>query len=186
MILRTVSVIVERLGFPSRASRRFNPMGIVSYCPNGHRTKLKDRYAGLRVRCPACGMKYWVDRAQSAASSALPVPEAEPVTRAPAPTVEAESSPLPEPIATAPEAVWCIALPGGEPSDPLPATAMQAWLTSGKATGNEWVWRSDWTEWKPIGQVFSGSFGGNREVGNTALSVPAAAGSGTIGLEERA
>jgi len=129
-------------------------MGIVSYCPNGHRTKLKDRYAGLRVRCPACGLKYWVDKAESAASSALAVPEAVPAADAAVSTVETESPPLPEPIAAAPEAAWCIALPGGEPSDSLSAAAMQAWLTSGKATGNELVWRSDWAEWKPIGQVF--------------------------------
>jgi len=164
----------------SRAWRRFSTMGIVSYCPKGHRTKLKDRYAGLRIRCPTCGMKYWVDKAQSVTSSLVSEPMAASVTDPMASTVEAESSPLPEPIATAPEAVWCIALPGGEPSDSLPAAAMQAWLASGKATGNELVWRSDWTEWKPIGQVFSGSLDGNREVGDTALSVPAAAGSGTI------
>ena len=30
-------------------------MGIICFCQNGHRTKLKDRFAGLRVRCPQCG-----------------------------------------------------------------------------------------------------------------------------------
>ena len=32
-------------------------MGIICLCPNGHRTNLKDRFAGLRVRCPQCGEK---------------------------------------------------------------------------------------------------------------------------------
>ena len=35
-------------------------MGIICLCPNGHRTKLKDRFAGLRVRCPQCGEKFRV------------------------------------------------------------------------------------------------------------------------------
>ena len=122
-------------------------MGIVSYCPNGHRTKLKDRYAGLRIRCPECGTKYWVAVAEpDVAAELLPAP----ATAEPQPV----SPPLPEAIAAAPEAAWCIAFPGGEPSQPLPAAEMQAWLTSGEATGNELVWRSDWPNWRPIGTVF--------------------------------
>ena len=37
-------------------------MGIICLCPNGHRTKLKDRFAGLRVRCPKCGDKFQVPK----------------------------------------------------------------------------------------------------------------------------
>ncbi len=116
-------------------------MGIVSYCPNGHRTKLKDRYAGIRIRCPECGAKYWV----AAAATDHP-PEPGPIAPKP------ES--LPPPIAAAPEAAWCIAVPGGEPSPPLPAADMLAWLESGEVTGKELVWRSDWSDWKPIEAVF--------------------------------
>lgn len=159
-------------------------MGIVSHCPNGHRAKLKDRYAGLRIRCPACGVKYWVDRAESAAGSALIVPDAEPSVVPAVSASEAESTLLPEAIAAAPEAAWCIALPGGEPSQPLQAAAMLAWLAAGKATGKELVWRSDWSDWKPIGVIFPESLGGDQDVNNTALSVPRAAGSGTIGSDE--
>jgi uncharacterized protein (DUF983 family) len=82
-------------------------MGIVAYCPQGHRTKLKDRYAGLRIRCPECGAKYWV----AAAASAV-------------------------------------------------AAEMLTWLTSGAATGKELVWRSDWTDWRPIDVVFPEAVGG--------------------------
>lgn len=159
-------------------------MGIVSHCPNGHRVKLKDRYAGLRIRCPACGVKYWVDRAESAGGSAVIVPDAEPSAGPAASTLEAESPPLPEAIAAAPEAAWCIALPGGEPSQPMQAPAMQTWLVSGKATGNELVWRSDWSDWKPIALIFPESLGGDQDANSTALSVPRSARSGTIGAEE--
>lgn len=122
-------------------------MGIVAYCPQGHRTKLKDRYAGLRIRCPECGTKYWVAEATPAAAAEQHL---EPLPPAAQPVLP----PMPEPIAAALEAAWCIALPGGEPSQPLPATEMLAWLTSGAATGKELVWRSDWTDWQPIGIVF--------------------------------
>lgn len=127
-------------------------MGIVAYCPQGHRTKLKDRYAGLRIRCPECGAKYWVATTASAVAA-----EQHPGPRPPAaPPV---SPPLPEPIAAALEAAWCIALPGGEPSQPLPAAEMLAWLTSGAATGKELVWRSDWTDWRSIDVVFPEAVG---------------------------
>ena len=66
----------------------------------------------------------------------------------------------------------------------LQATAMQTWLISGKATGNELVWRSDWSDWKPIALIFPESIGGDQEASSTALSVPRSARSGTIGAEE--
>lgn len=127
-------------------------MGIVSFCPNGHRTKLKDRYAGLRVRCPECGAKFWVAAGEPVAAAEQ---HPEPAATMPQPT----SLSLPEPIAVAPEAAWCIALPGGEPSQPLPAAEMAAWLQSGAATGRELVWRSDWDNWRAIDVVFPESLG---------------------------
>lgn len=52
-------------------------MGIVSFCPNGHRTKLKDHYAGRRVYCPHCGTKFRVDNAGTASPPAEIMPEFE-------------------------------------------------------------------------------------------------------------
>ena len=33
-------------------------MGIVTYCPNGHRMKVKDELAGKKGLCPDCGVKF--------------------------------------------------------------------------------------------------------------------------------
>jgi len=33
-------------------------MGIVSYCPNQHRVKVKDELAGRKGICPTCGVRF--------------------------------------------------------------------------------------------------------------------------------
>lgn len=53
-----------------------------------------------------------------------------------------------------PDLAWCIAIRGGTPSAPLAASAMRAWLDSGAATADHVVWRADWPEWRPLGEVF--------------------------------
>lgn len=50
--------------------------------------------------------------------------------------------------------VWYIAIPGGQPSAALREPEMLAWLDSGRATGREVVWRSDWPGWRPIAEAF--------------------------------
>jgi hypothetical protein len=40
-------------------------MGIVSYCPNGHRVKVKDFQAGRRGLCPTCGAKFRIPAAST-------------------------------------------------------------------------------------------------------------------------
>jgi hypothetical protein len=47
-------------------------MGIVTHCPNGHRTKVKDQLAGKRVLCPVCGAKYRVEQPVPAALAGGP------------------------------------------------------------------------------------------------------------------
>lgn len=66
---------------------------------------------------------------------------------------------LHEVIAERPDLTWCIAFPGGDPTEPLDAPTMQAWLDGGHATGTEVVWRADWPEWRPVREVFPGIFG---------------------------
>ena len=53
---------------------------------------------------------------------------------------------------------WYFAIPGGQPSAALREPDMLAWLDSGRATGREVVWRSDWPGWKPIGEAFPERF----------------------------
>lgn len=67
---------------------------------------------------------------------------------APAPTA------MPASIADAPGALWCVAVPGGTPSSAMSAEAILEWLGSADVTGAELVWRSDWPEWRSIGEVF--------------------------------
>jgi len=61
---------------------------------------------------------------------------------------------VPEVIAEASTASWCTAVPGGQPSDAMSGSAFLEWLTSGTVTGGELVWRSDWTDWRPVAEVF--------------------------------
>jgi hypothetical protein len=57
-------------------------------------------------------------------------------------------------IAEAVDLTWNVALPGGDPSEPLTAGMLQEWLDGGGATGKELVWRADWPDWVPIRLVF--------------------------------
>ena len=59
-------------------------------------------------------------------------------------------------IADRPDLMWCIAFPGGDPSEPVGAAALQEWLDTGQATGAEVVWRSDWPTWLPVRDAFPG------------------------------
>lgn len=176
-------------------------MGIVSYCPSGHRVKVKDHFAGKKGICPTCGAKFRIPltsvdappaaaRGSVAASgdTALPVaavvsldadlaatlPRALPLAtvspmdvpreHVPAAGVDQEADVLveadfteaavPAVIDEAPGASWCVALPGGAPSQPMSGEDLLGWLSSGTATGEELVWRSDWSDWRPARDVF--------------------------------
>jgi len=173
-------------------------MGIVAFCPNGHRINVKDSFAGRKGLCPTCGAKFRVPAPGSsspgpelalptarlldldaAVAATLPrvlplhgeavaatvahdagrpatrdlLPPAEPVL-APAAAPTAAWPTLHPVLAERPDLLWCIAFPGGEPTEPLPAESMQAWLDAGQAEGTEVVWRSDWPEWRPARDVF--------------------------------
>jgi len=209
-------------------------MGIEAYCPNGHRIKVKDSFAGKKGVCPTCGMKFRIPREtdQQEASPSKPVAGADVQTPLPSVAAAGTSPPLaqllsldPRIVATLPRAVacnvaayrgpqqpvaepsdspawpafdqqpkqseasphtesrlepepawnvpappdlhpaiadrtdlvWSIAFAGGEPTAPMSAESMQAWLDSQQPTGEEYVWRSDWPEWLPFGDVFGSS-----------------------------
>lgn len=157
-------------------------MGIVASCPHGHRVNVKDSLRGRKVVCPTCGANFRIPAAAAGAvplaTPELPTarlldiaadvvatlprvlpfeagpPEPEPAL-APEPRPVAPPPPPLHPVlAERPDLEWCIAFPGGEPTEPLSAESMQAWLESGQVTGNEVVWRSDWPEWRPARDVF--------------------------------
>lgn len=75
-----------------------------------------------------------------------------------------QPAPFEPPIAERPDLTWCIAFPGGDPTEPLDAPTMQAWLDGGHATGTEVVWRSDWPEWRTVQDVFPRFFSGGFRV----------------------
>ncbi len=153
-------------------------MGIICFCPNGHRTKLKDRFAGLRVRCPQCGEKFRVapheDQAReqtSAIKSTLPTGylaefdspfsgEASsrdmhaPLDR---PGKQSTKS-VPSILMEDPSQLWRIAPPGGEPSNAMEGTELFTLLSSSKIKANAYVWRTDWSEWRLVTTVFPDFF----------------------------
>ena len=157
-------------------------MGIVTFCPHGHRINVKDSFAGRKGLCPTCGAKFQIPAAEGAGAPAahgLPTarlldvaadvvatlprvlpfeaapPAAEPAFEPPAAALAPPPPMLHPALAERPDLEWCIAFPGGEPTEPLSAASMQAWLESGQVTGTEVVWRSDWPEWRPARDVFA-------------------------------
>lgn len=115
--------------------------------------------------------------AQAAAAQAaaalrdVPAPQPAAATAAPpeeAQVVEVEDTPAPlrprrryiAAIADRPDLTWCIAYPGGDPSEPIDGPTMQDWLEGGQADGTEVVWRADWPQWHPIRDVFPEFFPG--------------------------
>jgi hypothetical protein len=47
-------------------------MGIVSFCPRGHRVKVKDHLAGKKGVCPICGDRFRIPLASAAAPASAP------------------------------------------------------------------------------------------------------------------
>jgi hypothetical protein len=157
-------------------------MGIVAFCPHGHRINVKASLAGKKGLCPTCGAKFRIPAAAGgeppSAARGLPTarllemasdivatlprvlsfdavqPAAEPVFQPPPQPLAPPPPALHPVLAERPDLEWCIAIPGGEPTEPLSADSMQAWLESGQVAGNEVVWRSDWPEWRPARDVF--------------------------------
>jgi hypothetical protein len=150
-------------------------MGIVAFCPAGHRIKVKDHLAGKKGICPTCGGRFRIPEVEHAGPrdrdpDALPVAaivSLDPGLAATLPPALAiaetdcvveivgdATDEMPPPIADNASASWCVAVPGGQPSPAMTADTMLAWLASGQVTGNEVVWRSDWSDWRPVAEVF--------------------------------
>jgi hypothetical protein len=154
-------------------------MGIVAFCPNGHRVKVKDALAGRKGVCPDCDARFRIPLESCPIPTArvlsLDAAWAETLPRATilpadhafskgalskgacsegAPLKEARKPALHPAIAERPDAEWRVAIPGGESSAPLTGSDMQAWLAAGRATGSELVWRSEWPDWVSIRLVF--------------------------------
>ncbi len=85
-------------------------MGIVAYCPNQHRVKVKEDLAGKKGVCPTCGAKFRIPYASQAEPASVPVlptavatPAAASVTAAPATaTFPSRAEPPPIPSAQTP------------------------------------------------------------------------------------
>ena len=155
-------------------------MGIICICPNGHRTKLKDRFSGLRVRCPQCGEKFRVDpydhQTREQTSSISPPPPSDcqvefdspfsddglnsrHLAAQPNATVKQSVETIPSILDEDPSQLWRVAPPGGEPSNAMEGSELLALLSSSKINANVYVWRTDWAEWKPVANVFPDFFG---------------------------
>ena len=154
-------------------------MGIICLCPNGHRTKLKDRFAGLRVRCPQCGEKFKVaphDHQTREQTSAISPPSpsdcqvefdspfsddgsnSRHLRAQPNATAKQSTDTIPSILDEDPSQLWRVAPPGGEPSNAMEGSELLALLSSSKINANVYVWRTDWAEWKPVKSVFPDFF----------------------------
>jgi hypothetical protein len=70
-------------------------MGIVSFCPNKHRVKVKDELAGRKGICPTCGARFRIPLE----SQPEPAPPAPAPAAAPAAATAATLSPTGLPVA---------------------------------------------------------------------------------------
>ena len=151
-------------------------MGIICLCPNGHRTKLKDRFAGLRVRCPKCGDKFQVPKKNLPHGSKNNLQAPMPATQQTdfeslfnddhvlsnnerVHSVSSAATNLhpatPPPILQEDNRqLWRIASPGGAPSGAMTGTDLLALLSSSEISPKDYVWRTDWAEWKLVITVF--------------------------------
>lgn len=114
-------------------------MGIVAQCPNGHRLKVKDQFAGKKVICPHCQAPFRVAAAGAVATSPANLPEARIVPLDPAIVATlprayalgaAPAAPLPQaaplPVAQQPAAAPIVgtSLSMSPPEPALPAMTM--------------------------------------------------------------
>jgi len=67
-------------------------MGIIAYCPNRHRVKVKDDLAGKKGICPTCGSKFRIPEVSAE-------PDERPAPSAPAPVLEPAEVPPAAPAA---------------------------------------------------------------------------------------
>ena len=151
-------------------------MGIICLCPNGHRTKLKDRFAGLRVRCPKCGDKFQVPKKNlphgSKTNLQAPMPATqqtdfespfnddhvlsnnERVHLVSSAATNLHPATPPPILQEDNRQLWRIASPGGAPSGAMTGTELLALLSSSEISPKDYVWRTDWAEWKLVITVF--------------------------------
>jgi hypothetical protein len=90
-------------------------MGIVAFCPQGHRVKVKDEFAGRKGICPECGTRFRIPLESSPAplASSGPAPAAAPAATSPSGTPVARIVSLdPDLAATLPRAIP-LAMPDG-------------------------------------------------------------------------
>ena len=154
-------------------------MGIICLCPNGQRTNLKDRFAGLRVRCPQCGEKFRVPlqehttrEQKSPISPSLPTghqsefdspfsddgSNSRHLRTQPTATAKQSAGTVPSILDEDPSQLWRIAPPGGEPSSAMKGPELLDLLSSSKIKSDVYVWRTDWLEWKPVKSIFPDFF----------------------------
>lgn len=155
-------------------------MGIVSFCPQGHRVKVKDHLAGRKGVCPTCGARFRIPL-ESVTGPAVSLPLApvlmldeaavaslprvlltdaaappDPPGETPRSAAEPDGAPASRHPALdeRPDLSWSTAVPGGVASAPMAAAELRTWLDAGSATGTELVWRADWADWRPLAEVF--------------------------------
>jgi len=73
-------------------------MGIVAFCPQGHRVKVKDHLAGRKGICPECGARFRIPLESAGAPPSSPVL---PAAAGPSASAAAVTNPGPPP-ATSP------------------------------------------------------------------------------------
>jgi len=69
-------------------------MGIIAFCPQGHRVKVKDHLAGRKGICPECGTRFRIPL-ETQAAGVTPAVGASAAAPATAPATAASASGLP-------------------------------------------------------------------------------------------
>lgn len=76
----------------------------------------------------------------------------------PPPTAPPSPSPMADPLAEAPTAVWYVRPPSGGRFGPAQPDLMRTWLDEGRIGPDSLVWREGWADWREAASVFSAIF----------------------------
>jgi len=90
-------------------------MGIVAFCPNQHRIKVKDHLAGKKGVCPHCGARFRIPTASEPVAPAEPSLPATPAAPVPTPAASAGEGARPTAQFVSLDQAWAATLPRALP-----------------------------------------------------------------------
>jgi hypothetical protein len=133
-------------------------MGVRFECPAGHKLHVKAHLAGQRGICPECGLRFIVPNFSGGRVAEAPAGGGSSGSNRFV-SVSLESSDsfaagLDQaaagigPAADGGGVGWFVRPASGGQYGPIDAAGFQQWVSEGRVSGDSWVWRTGWSDWK--------------------------------------